>query len=367
MVRPLVHRQSLHLMEDRGVGGVEFVGAEGAADRDDVDRQFALQQRPDLHRRGVGAQHLPRPVGRDVEGVLLAARRMVGREVQRVEVELLGLDLGSFGQLPAHRDERVGDVLGQDGDRVAGADGLPGRRQRHVDALGDQHCGVALGAQHGEPLVVGLLRLGARDVDPLARVGAVGLGQRPQRLAGQRDRRAVAEVLGLGAGQRVEVAGQVEGVAGRADGFGQRFVGQVDGLISHPAIIGEWPRHSSPTWSAPTSSGVVSSTAVRRSSRDSAPGGCPVAVFQPVHHDNRPARRSWLGREHLPAKPFGLDAERVEVLFGDTAPGVAWDTTSPPLVARSITRAAMLTSMPSQSEPMRCGRPVWMPTRIRGV
>ena len=38
-----------------------------------------------------------------------------------------------------------------------------------------------------------------------------------------------------------------------------------------------------------------------------------------------------------------------------------------PLVARSITRAAMLTSIPSQSEPMRCGLPVWIPTRIRGV
>ena len=173
----LVDRQPLHLMEDRGVGGVQFVGAERAADRDDVDRQVALQQRADLHRRGVGAQHLPRPVRGDVEGVLLAARRMVGREVQRVEVELLGLDLGSLGELPAHRDEGVGDVLGQDRDRVAGADRLAGRGQRHVDALGDQHCGIALGAQDRQPLVVGPLRLGARHVDPLARVGALGLGQ----------------------------------------------------------------------------------------------------------------------------------------------------------------------------------------------
>ena len=46
---------------------------------------------------------------------------------------------------------------------------------------------------------------------------------------------------------------------------------------------------------------------------------------------------------------------------------VVCDTTSPPLVARSITLAAMLTSTPSQSEPIRCGLPVWMPARIRGV
>ena len=210
----LVHRQALDLMEDRGVGGVQLVGAEGAADRDDVDRQVAFEQRADLHRRGVGAQHLPRSVRRDVEGVLLAARRMVGREVERVEVELLGLDLGSLGQLPAHRDEGVGDVLGEDRDRVPRADRLTGRRQRHVDALGDQHRGVALGPQHLQSLVVAALRLGADDVDPLARVGSIGLRQRSQRLPCQRERRAVAQVLGLGARQGVEVAGQIEGMLG---------------------------------------------------------------------------------------------------------------------------------------------------------
>ena len=46
---------------------------------------------------------------------------------------------------------------------------------------------------------------------------------------------------------------------------------------------------------------------------------------------------------------------------------VVYETISPPRTARSITRAAMLTSTPSQSEPMRCGRPVWIPARIRGV
>ena len=158
----LVHGESLDLMEHRGVGGVEFVGAERAPDRDDVHRQLALEQGADLHRRGVGAQHLPGAVGRDLEGVLFAAGRVVRREVQCVEVELLGLHLGSFGQFPAHRDERVGDVLGQDRDRVARADRLPGRRQRDVDALGDQDGGVTFGAQRRQPLVVGALGLGPR-------------------------------------------------------------------------------------------------------------------------------------------------------------------------------------------------------------
>ena len=46
-------------------------------------------------------------------------------------------------------------------------------------------------------------------------------------------------MLGLGAGQCVEVGGQIEGVPGRTDHLGQRFLRQVYGLISHPAIIGD--------------------------------------------------------------------------------------------------------------------------------
>ncbi len=164
---------------------------------------------------------------------------MIGREVQCIEVELLGLDLGAFGELPAHRDEGVGDVLGQDGDRVPGAEGLTGGRQRDVDPLGDQHCGVALGPQGRQPLVVGVLDLGACDVDPFARIGAVGLRQRAQRLTGQRDRRPVAEMLGLGASQPVQIDRRTERMPSGADRFGQRFFRQVQGLISHPAIIGD--------------------------------------------------------------------------------------------------------------------------------
>ena len=230
-----IHRQPLDLMEDRRVGGVEFVGAEGAADRDDVDRQLALEQRADLHRRGVGAQQLPGAFGRDVEGVLFAARRMVGREVQRVEVELLGLDLGPLGQFPAHRDEGVGDVLGQDRDRMPGAGRLPRRRQRHVDAFGEQHRGVALGPQRRQPFVVGALGFGACRVDPPARVGALGLGQSRQCLARQRQRRAVTEVLGLGPRQRVEVGRERERLPRCADRLGQRLGRQIDGLIPHAA------------------------------------------------------------------------------------------------------------------------------------
>ena len=149
---------------------------------------------------------------------------MVGWEVERVEVELFGLDLGPFGQLPTHRDKGVGDVFGQDCDRVTGADGLTCRRQRHVDALGDQDRGVAFGAQQLEARVVAALRLSTDHVHAFSCVGSIGLRQRSERLACQREWRAVAQVLRLGARKGVEVLRQIEGVFGRADQFGQRFL-----------------------------------------------------------------------------------------------------------------------------------------------
>ena len=113
--------------------------------------------------------------------------------------------------------------------------GLAGRGQGDVDGLGHQHRRVAFGAQYRQTLVVAALGVAAGDVDQLAGLGAVLLGQAGQRLAGQRQRRAVTEVLGLGAGQGVQVGGQLEGVPGRADGLGQRFLRQVDGLVTHAA------------------------------------------------------------------------------------------------------------------------------------
>lgn len=172
-------------MEHRCVGGVELIGAKRAADRDDVDRQVAHEQGADLHRRSMGTQQLAGAFRRDIEGVLFAAGRVVGWKVQRVEIELLGLDLRSLDQFPAHRDEGVGDVFAQEGDRVARAGWLPGRRQGHVDALGHQSRRVALGAQRGQPLVVAVLGVGAGGVDAPTGVGALGFGQRGQRLASQ--------------------------------------------------------------------------------------------------------------------------------------------------------------------------------------
>ena len=235
--QPAIHRQALDLVEYRRVSGVELVGAEGAPDRDDVDRQLALQQGAHLHRGGVGAQQLPGVFRRDVEGVLFAARGMVGREVQGVEVELLGFDLRPLGQFPPHRDEGVGDVFGQDRDGVPRAGRLSRRGQRDIDAFGHQHGRVPLGAQHRQAFVVAALGFAAGDVDPLAGIGAFFLGQAAQRLSRQRQRRAVTEVLGFGVRERIQTVGVCDGLLGGLDRLPQCFRRQIDGLISHAAAL----------------------------------------------------------------------------------------------------------------------------------
>ena len=119
----------------------------------DVDRRRAGQHRARLHRRGVGAQHEV-VVGRlGPEGVLHGARRVVGAEVEGVEVEPLGLDDRALGDLPAHRHEDVGDAARTS--VVSGCRAPRGgavRGQRDVDGLLDQHPLLVLGLEHGLPL-----------------------------------------------------------------------------------------------------------------------------------------------------------------------------------------------------------------------
>ena len=114
---------------------------------------------------------------------------MVRRHVQRVEVEPLGLDLGAFGPLVAHREEQVGDPLGEGGQRVPGAGGDPVPRQRDVDGLLDQ-----------DPLVALLLELGPAG-RPAPRLTARRAAADPLAGLGLRGRRQGAD-LAVGQGQR---------------------------------------------------------------------------------------------------------------------------------------------------------------------
>ena len=156
-------------------------------------------------------------VGRlDPEGVLHGAGRVVGTEVEGVEVEPLGLDDRALGDLPAHGDEEVGDQLGLQRDRVpAAASATAVGREGDVDGLLDQHPLLVLSLEHGLACSQGLVDGAAGLTDALPGVLA-GLGrQRADLPVGQGQRRAVAGVVEPDLLERVEVGGSGDRGEGR--------------------------------------------------------------------------------------------------------------------------------------------------------
>src|SRR5215470_11342273 len=141
-----VYKQPFDLVEHRIMRGVGRVAAEDASGRGHAQRRAALLHRVNLHRRGLRTQRQPLV---DVERVLRAARRVIGRDVQRVEVVEVGLDLRAVLDLVAHRDEDVFDLLPQQRDRMKVAPPYAASGQRYVNALFGQLLGFAPGGETG--------------------------------------------------------------------------------------------------------------------------------------------------------------------------------------------------------------------------
>ena len=144
-------------------------------------------------------QHQSRPLAtlaaagiRDVEGVLHRPGRVVRGEIERVEVEPLGLEFRAVGDLPAHRNEDVGNFVGDHRHRVPGPDPPPVVRQGDVDGFVDQHPGIPFGEQH---LLAGGQRVGhlaPRGADQATGRALGLLGQATDGPVGQGQRRLVA-------------------------------------------------------------------------------------------------------------------------------------------------------------------------------
>src|SRR5699024_9241271 len=106
----------------------------------------------------------------------------------------LRLDLRAVGDLPAHADEDVRDLLVEDGDRVLGADLAAGGGLGDVDALGAECFLVALLLQLGLHLAEELLDATTCHVDDAAGVLALILRQGAERPASSGSRSVVAEM-----------------------------------------------------------------------------------------------------------------------------------------------------------------------------
>ena len=164
---PFVHVQALALVEGEGVGGVGVLVAVGASRHDHPHRGLLLFHDPDLHRRGMGPQH---DVAAEVEGVLGIPGRVVARDVQRFEVVVVPLHLGTVHHRETHVPEDLGDFLADQGQGMLASHWRGASRQRDVQGAGRGFpTRFARRPARFQGFADGLLGL----VDPLADAGAV--------------------------------------------------------------------------------------------------------------------------------------------------------------------------------------------------
>jgi hypothetical protein len=84
----------------------------------------------DLHGRRVRAQQ---QIRRQVEGVVHVARRVVEREIQRLEVVVIVFDLGTEFDRKSHRNKDVFDLAQDKRNGMVGAGGGTNPRQGDVE------------------------------------------------------------------------------------------------------------------------------------------------------------------------------------------------------------------------------------------
>src|SRR3990172_6109088 len=178
---PLVHAQPLDLVEHGRVRLV-VVGPVDAPGADDTDRRLpGALHGADLYRRGVRAQHdgaglyLPGERGLlDVEGVLHVSGRVIARDVDRLEVVPVELDLRPARHLVPEPAHDGGDLVGGARDGVP----MPARQQapawqRDVEG-GALELRLELGCRQASPgALEERLDLVADPVRGLAHLGAL--------------------------------------------------------------------------------------------------------------------------------------------------------------------------------------------------
>ena len=173
------HEQALDLVEHRRVPRVDCVAPVGLARHDDRDRRRYRLHRPDLHRRRVRAQQ---DAGPQIERIEALARRMIGRDVERVEVIVFGFDLRAEHDGEAAPLEVAAGVLHRTAHRVQRAVSESRRWKREVDRLSEFRIERAC-AERCDPLRNVRFHLDPSRIDDLPRLRPVGRGQAADRAA----------------------------------------------------------------------------------------------------------------------------------------------------------------------------------------
>ena len=163
----LVNDEPLHLCEHRGVRRIIGIAPIDTTGGNHANRRvrLVLLHRARLHGRGLRAQQ---DVLGDVERILHITRRVVLRQVQRLEVIVIALDLGSLLDGKAHLEENLLDAVQRNCERMQMSDDRRASRQGHVDLLGGNLIREFPVRQFLGLRCKQFLKLGARLVDDLA-------------------------------------------------------------------------------------------------------------------------------------------------------------------------------------------------------
>ena len=116
-----VDAETFELMKHRRVRHVRRVAAKNLTRCENAERHAAAFHRADLYGRCLRSKS--KPVGR-IKRVLRFAGRMSLRNIQSVEIVIIGLDLAVILDRVTHRNENVLDLLPQNRDRMQ----MPGSR-----------------------------------------------------------------------------------------------------------------------------------------------------------------------------------------------------------------------------------------------
>ncbi len=101
-----IDHHAFELVEGVFVRGVHLLVAEDAAWGDHAQRRTQLAHAAHLHGRGVGAQQ---PVAFQPKRILHVARRMVGGDIQGIEIVLVRFDFRAIENAEAEREKEVFD------------------------------------------------------------------------------------------------------------------------------------------------------------------------------------------------------------------------------------------------------------------
>ncbi len=135
------------------------------AGNDDLQRRLTAFHGANLHRRSMSSQQVG---AGDEKSILHVARRMVFGNIERFEVVIIVLDIGTAGDFETHAQKDLDDLVDHQRYRVAMATLQPRPRQGDIDFFFGKGLGLGLPVDRSQSCIELLLQSAAQLIEPFA-------------------------------------------------------------------------------------------------------------------------------------------------------------------------------------------------------